>query len=307
MRRAIREHLRDFVAVIALLFAGLLVTGYILSQQQQPYPSWIPFLGDDRFELQGRALDGAGRDPRAGPDGEHLGVKAGDISEVDLVDGDAVVTMLIEQQYSSLIHPNATVLLRPRDRPPGHDRRTGSRHRDGVDRRRVNDPARANRAQREPRPDPGLAGRRHARLPPAAASRRPAMASAAAASDCPRACADSSPSAATSRRSIGCSRSGGPTSRARSPASAQLSEALGRSDTRLAEWVTAQNRALAGFAAQSEALQEACASSRRLCRATQAGLDSSARLSQGPRAGGHRPDPDGTDLRSGTDGRFRRS
>ena len=39
MRRAIREHLSDFIAVVALLVVGLAVTGYILSQQQQPYPS----------------------------------------------------------------------------------------------------------------------------------------------------------------------------------------------------------------------------------------------------------------------------
>src|SRR4029079_13049701 len=42
------------------------------------------------------------------------GVKAGDISEVELVNGHAVVTMLIEPQYSDLIHQNATVLMRPR-------------------------------------------------------------------------------------------------------------------------------------------------------------------------------------------------
>ena len=42
MRRAIREHLTDFIAIAALLVAGLAVTAYILSQQQQPYPSWVP-------------------------------------------------------------------------------------------------------------------------------------------------------------------------------------------------------------------------------------------------------------------------
>ena len=52
MRRAIREHLRDFVAIITLLVLGLAATVAILSQQQAVYPSWIPFLGDERFELK---------------------------------------------------------------------------------------------------------------------------------------------------------------------------------------------------------------------------------------------------------------
>ena len=72
VRRAIREHLRDFIAIAALLFAGLLVTGYILSQQQQPYPSWVPFLGDDRFELKAEFSTAQAVTPGPGPDGEHL-------------------------------------------------------------------------------------------------------------------------------------------------------------------------------------------------------------------------------------------
>ena len=52
MRRVIREHLTDFIAVIGVVVIGLAITGYILSQQQQPYPSWVPFLGDERVELK---------------------------------------------------------------------------------------------------------------------------------------------------------------------------------------------------------------------------------------------------------------
>jgi phospholipid/cholesterol/gamma-HCH transport system substrate-binding protein len=114
MRRAIREHLRDFIAIAALLVFGLAVTGYILSQQQQPYPSWIPFLGDDRFELKAELSTAQAVTPGQGQTVNIAGVKAGDISEVDLEDGRAVVTMLIEEKYAPLIHSDATVLLRPR-------------------------------------------------------------------------------------------------------------------------------------------------------------------------------------------------
>ena len=111
MRRAIREHLRDFIAIGALLFAGLLVTGYILSQQQQPYPSWVPFLGDDRFELKAELSSAQAVIPGQGQTVNIAGVKAGDITDVQLENGRAVVTMLVEAKYADVIHDNASVQI----------------------------------------------------------------------------------------------------------------------------------------------------------------------------------------------------
>lgn len=114
MRRAIREHLRDFVAIAALLVFGLAVTGYILSQQQQPYPSWIPVLGDDQFELKAEFETAQAVTPGQGQTVNMAGVEIGDITDVSL-DGDrAVVTMGINEPYEELIHEDATMLLRPR-------------------------------------------------------------------------------------------------------------------------------------------------------------------------------------------------
>jgi phospholipid/cholesterol/gamma-HCH transport system substrate-binding protein len=114
MRRAIREHLRDFIAITALFFAGLLVTVYILSQQQQPYPEWVPILGDERFELKAELSTAQAVTPGQGQTVNIAGVKAGDISDVQLEDGAAVVTMLVEQKYAPLMRADTTVLLRPR-------------------------------------------------------------------------------------------------------------------------------------------------------------------------------------------------
>ena len=114
MRRIIREHLRDFVALTLLFVAGLAVAGLILSQQQQPYPSWIPFLGDDQFELKAEFDTAQAIVPGQGQTVNMAGVEVGDITEVDLEDGTAVVTMGINEPYESLIHPDATMLLRPR-------------------------------------------------------------------------------------------------------------------------------------------------------------------------------------------------
>lgn len=114
MKKAIRDHLRDFIAIGALLVAGLFVAGYILSQQQQPYPSWIPILGDDRFELKAELSTAQAVTPGQGQTVNIAGVKVGDISDVELEEGNAVVTMLIEEEFAPILRTDSTVLLRPR-------------------------------------------------------------------------------------------------------------------------------------------------------------------------------------------------
>jgi len=285
MRRVIREHLRDFIAVVALLVAGLAVTGYVLSQQQQPYPSWIPFLGDDRFELKAELSTAQAVTPGQGQTVNISGVKAGDISDVQLENGVAVVTMLIETKYADLIHPNATVLLRPRtglqdmtmELDPGH----GTQE--------IEEGSTIPLAQTEPNvnPDQILASldgdtRDYLQLLLQAAGQglggRGKELSAGLRRFEPfgRDLAKINGLLAERRANI-----------ARSITSfAQLSETLARSDVRLADWVTAQNKALAGFANQSEAIQEALREFPSTLRATQAGLESSDRLSKvlGPAA-----------------------
>ena len=114
MRRAIREHLRDFIAIIALVVIGLAVTGVILSQQRQPYPSWIPFLGDDQFELKVEIATAQAVTPGQGQTVNMAGVEVGDIRDVELENGRAIVTMGVDRPYEELIHEDATVLMRPR-------------------------------------------------------------------------------------------------------------------------------------------------------------------------------------------------
>jgi phospholipid/cholesterol/gamma-HCH transport system substrate-binding protein len=114
VKRAVKAHLRDFVAVVALIAIGLVVTGVILAQQRQPYPSWIPFLGDDQFELKVELDTAQAVTPGQGQTVNIAGVEVGDIREVELEDGRAVVTLGINEPYHELIRTDATVLLRPR-------------------------------------------------------------------------------------------------------------------------------------------------------------------------------------------------
>ncbi len=114
MKRAIREHAKEFVAILALVVFGMGTTLYILANQQAPYPSWIPILGEDAFELKADLETAQAITPGQGQTVNVAGIKVGDITEVELEDGHAVVTMLIEDRYDGLIKDDATVLVRPR-------------------------------------------------------------------------------------------------------------------------------------------------------------------------------------------------
>jgi len=114
MRRAIREHLKDFFAIIALVVFAALVSYVILSNQQQPYPSWVPFLGDDQFKLEIEMETAQAITPGQGQTVNMSGVEIGDIREVDLEDGRAIVTVGINEPYQELIQSDASVLMRPR-------------------------------------------------------------------------------------------------------------------------------------------------------------------------------------------------
>jgi phospholipid/cholesterol/gamma-HCH transport system substrate-binding protein len=114
MRRTIREHLKDFIAIIALVIAGIVVAGVILANQRAAFPAWVPIFGEDRFELRAEFATAQAVTPGQGQAVDIAGIQVGDITGVDLEDGRAVVDMEVENQYASLIHEDASLLLRPK-------------------------------------------------------------------------------------------------------------------------------------------------------------------------------------------------
>ena len=114
MKRAIRKHLRDFVAIIFLVVVGRGVAGYILSNQRFYLPAWVPVVGTDFYELEGRAVQTAQAVvPGQGQTVNIAGVKVGDIGAVRLEDGRAVVEMKIRRKHAPM-YKDATILLRPK-------------------------------------------------------------------------------------------------------------------------------------------------------------------------------------------------
>ncbi len=114
MRQAIGRHYKDFIAAIILAIVGLLTLFVILSQQASALPPWFPILGEDRYELKAELQTAQAVTPGQGQTVNMAGVKVGDITEVELQGGVAVVTMQVGYDDAELIHTDASVLMRPR-------------------------------------------------------------------------------------------------------------------------------------------------------------------------------------------------
>jgi phospholipid/cholesterol/gamma-HCH transport system substrate-binding protein len=114
MRRALRAHLRDVLAIIGLLLAGLFAVTVILINQRLVLPDWVPLIGTDRFALEADFSTAQAVTPGQGQSVDIAGIKVGEVSSVKLESGHAVVGMDIDNKYAPLIHDNASLLLRPK-------------------------------------------------------------------------------------------------------------------------------------------------------------------------------------------------
>jgi phospholipid/cholesterol/gamma-HCH transport system substrate-binding protein len=113
VRTAIRKRAKDFAAIVVLFVIGVAIGGYILSQQRLYLPAWVPLVGQDFFTLKGEFTTAQAVTPGQGQTVNVAGVKVGEISNVDLKNGRAIVTMKIKPKYGAVYH-DASMLLRPK-------------------------------------------------------------------------------------------------------------------------------------------------------------------------------------------------
>ncbi|HEV3001425.1 MAG TPA: MlaD family protein [Solirubrobacteraceae bacterium] len=108
MRKAIRDHARDFAAIIVLAVIAVGVGGYILTQQRMRFPivDEKPIRLKAEFSTAQAVIPGQGQTVRVS------GVKVGDVGKVELKDGRALVELQVLPEYRDLIRQDATVLLR---------------------------------------------------------------------------------------------------------------------------------------------------------------------------------------------------
>jgi phospholipid/cholesterol/gamma-HCH transport system substrate-binding protein len=112
--RQTRGRGRDTIAIAILTLLAITMTLWIFTQQKAALPSWTPFIGEDFAHLSAEFTSAQAVTPGQGQAVVIAGVRVGKISSVDVEEGHAVVGLDIEPKYLELIHPDATLLLRPK-------------------------------------------------------------------------------------------------------------------------------------------------------------------------------------------------
>src|SRR3954453_7871334 len=93
--REIRRQLPNLISLLSLVMIGLAITGYIvLNQDARPR---IPLLEEDPFVLRAEFSDAQAVVPGQGQRVRVAGAEVGLVGGVDLVDGQAVVSMDIDR------------------------------------------------------------------------------------------------------------------------------------------------------------------------------------------------------------------
>jgi phospholipid/cholesterol/gamma-HCH transport system substrate-binding protein len=110
VRHAISKHVRDFVAVIGLFAIAMAVLAYILTEQRLRFP----IIEEEPFVVWVELSNAQAVTPGQGQTVRVSGMRVGDIGEVKLKEGRALVRLDLDQEYKDLVHRDATALLRPR-------------------------------------------------------------------------------------------------------------------------------------------------------------------------------------------------
>ncbi len=112
--RQSRGRSKDTTAIVGLALLGIVVTLFVFTKQKASLPSWIPFVGEEFVHVTGEFETAQAIAPGQGQAVDIAGIQVGKITSVALEDGHAVVGMDIEPKYMELIHPDATLLMRPK-------------------------------------------------------------------------------------------------------------------------------------------------------------------------------------------------
>jgi phospholipid/cholesterol/gamma-HCH transport system substrate-binding protein len=108
VRHAIRSHLPDFLAIVGVVVLGVGVGAYILANQRLRFP----LLEEKPFSVRAELSDAQAVTPGQGQTVVVAGVRVGDIGEVELEDGHAVVELQLDRKYEGLLRVDASALLR---------------------------------------------------------------------------------------------------------------------------------------------------------------------------------------------------
>jgi phospholipid/cholesterol/gamma-HCH transport system substrate-binding protein len=114
LARQARGRGKDTIAILVLAALGIAMMLGIFVEQKASLPSWLPFVGESFDHISADFTTAQAVTPGQGQAVDIAGIQVGKVSSVNLEDGHAVVGMSIEPKYMQLIHPNASLLLRPK-------------------------------------------------------------------------------------------------------------------------------------------------------------------------------------------------
>ena len=110
MRRTLRKHMGDFLALLGVVVLGLGVAAYVLANQRLRFP----LIEDKPFVVHAELADAQAVTPGQGQTVVVAGVRVGDIGDVELEQGRAVVELQLESKFEGLLREGASALLRAR-------------------------------------------------------------------------------------------------------------------------------------------------------------------------------------------------
>jgi len=110
VKRAIREHWKDFAAIMALLVITIAVAGYILTNERLRFP----FISSSPYKINAAFSTAQAVTPGQGQSVRISGVQVGLVGKVTLKNGEGVVELDLDSKYKHLVHTNWTALIRPR-------------------------------------------------------------------------------------------------------------------------------------------------------------------------------------------------
>ncbi|MHB1810231.1 MAG: MlaD family protein [Solirubrobacteraceae bacterium] len=114
LRDQIARYRTAFVAIVVMIVLAIASGGYILAHERLTLPSWFPVIGSSSFPIEAELETALALTPGQGQPVTISGVKVGEISNVRLSRGVALVRMSIEPRYARYIYRNATMLVRPK-------------------------------------------------------------------------------------------------------------------------------------------------------------------------------------------------
>lgn len=108
MSPRVRRYLRELVAIFGFVALAIVVGAYIVDKQRLRWP-W-----EDVTRIEAAFSNAQAVTPGQGQTVVVAGVRVGEVSEVRLEDGRAVVEMTLDNDDLGPVYENATILLRPK-------------------------------------------------------------------------------------------------------------------------------------------------------------------------------------------------